>query len=351
MIPSLISTALLSFVAGPIEECDACSPLPNLELCAPHYTEELEGLSRWKQQLDSKDESERIEALEAVAALTSSHTNAPSPRVAELLALRVEDEVSAVRVRAIELLVESQHPPIALSTILKAIPSVKSEQEKLNKQLQDSTKGQSKKKVGGNSKEEMLASIEAMQKAIEEQQALVQEMIEVDSVFSALVKGLGRLPDDRAVSMLVKLHKGLKTGVASPHLFQAFLDIGSEDCVSRAITDFKNNEKRISDYEKSIKKKATERLPKAPRTWQGTKDAWERQAETRRQLQLEMMEQNLPKMTEDMQTKHELLSTFAVSRGLPSGPAWEAEPYKEWASWFRQNKALLPESAGTLVGS
>lgn len=77
----MITACLLAWLPA-FDACPQCR-LEGGEVkpCPPHAGEESDVLLRQGKHLRSKDESERLAALEAIAQLTSVHENAPSPRV------------------------------------------------------------------------------------------------------------------------------------------------------------------------------------------------------------------------------------------------------------------------------
>ncbi len=104
--------ALLSTLAlAAADVCEQCRVDPRRTvLCSTHLDEELTTLREERSVLArSKESSERLAALQRIAALTSTHSNAPSPNVARLLADGLHDESLMVRRRALALLMDGQH--------------------------------------------------------------------------------------------------------------------------------------------------------------------------------------------------------------------------------------------------
>lgn len=101
--------AALSLLSG--DPCAQCRVDPRRTvLCAAHLEEELATLREERSIMArSKDSTERIGALQRVAHLTATHTNAPSPNVARFLADGLYDDALPVRKRALELLLDGQH--------------------------------------------------------------------------------------------------------------------------------------------------------------------------------------------------------------------------------------------------
>jgi len=108
LFASLIALASILIDGSPCPECRV-DPRRTL-LCATHLDEEATSLREERSIMArSKDRDERIAALERVAALTQSHTNAPSPNVARFLADGLHDDSLTVRRRALALLLDGQH--------------------------------------------------------------------------------------------------------------------------------------------------------------------------------------------------------------------------------------------------
>lgn len=113
--------ALLSTLAlAAAEVCAQCRVDPRRTvLCATHLDEELTTLREERSVLArSKDSAERIAALQRIAALTATHSNAPSPNVARLLADGLHDESLTVRRRALALLLDGQHRDETIKGVL-----------------------------------------------------------------------------------------------------------------------------------------------------------------------------------------------------------------------------------------
>ncbi len=108
-ILAALAGAALTLLAG--EECSQCRAEPRRTvLCSTHLGEELVALREERSIMArSKERDERIGALERVAQLTDTHSNAPSPNVARFLADGLHDDALGVRRRALSLLIDGQH--------------------------------------------------------------------------------------------------------------------------------------------------------------------------------------------------------------------------------------------------
>lgn len=116
-VTSLIALASLLYDGSPCAECRV-DPR-RTTLCQSHLEEELTTLREQRSVMArSKERDERLAALDRVAALTQSHTNAPSPNVARFLADGLHDDSIAVRRRALALLLDGQHHDETIKGVL-----------------------------------------------------------------------------------------------------------------------------------------------------------------------------------------------------------------------------------------
>lgn len=132
MIPALfvLACALLR------DTCDGCSLTDEaVQLCAQHAAEETSAFAREKRRLESKDDAVKVAGLEALAALTNAHGNAPSERVVRRIASALKDKSYGVRKRATELLGRPQHALAALAALEKALATAEEELARSEKEL------------------------------------------------------------------------------------------------------------------------------------------------------------------------------------------------------------------------
>src|SRR5262249_29324300 len=105
-----------------LELCKDCTLSgASARLCPKHSAEETAACSREEKRLRSSEEAERIAAIEALAALTNSHENAPSERVVNRIATALGDKSYKVRERATSLLGRPQHALASLAALEKAL--------------------------------------------------------------------------------------------------------------------------------------------------------------------------------------------------------------------------------------
>ena len=116
------------------EECANCNVVvEKVVLCEAHLAEEHRVFREQRDNLTDRDEAARIAALEACAGTTHAHVNAPSERVALLLAKSLKDPSYAVRVRATQLMVSPQNAIVCLDELLRALPRVIKAEDVLRK--------------------------------------------------------------------------------------------------------------------------------------------------------------------------------------------------------------------------
>jgi len=344
--------------SGWTEECSVCVPLPEVELCGSHASEEASKLSELEGDFASEDEGRRIEALEAIASLTRSHTNAPSRRVAQCLARRLDEETPAVRKRAAELLADGQHPAIALDALLSSLKSAQREVEQVDRAFEAFRKKWAKltkqKKLGATpSMEEVKESMKTLAAMGDESQALKEEMFDTGTARDAMVTALGKLRDERATKALLDVHRKGVVPLGRVAINEALLEHGTRGTLKRIVGDFKDVEKAISRQRKELEKERRARLPKAPSNYktEAAKRGWEQRVEAEREQKLDSLAGGIEAKLASLRASHDRLLAFALSHGLPDGPAWSEKPYLPWTRWLDANADALPESLGRLPGT
>lgn len=124
----MLALTALTLFPWPVGDCPSCAFEPKQTvLCGVHRAEEQELLAKWKPKLKQASAAERIEALEAVAASTGEHANAPSPKVAEFLALGLADDDLDVRRRVLGMLLDGQHPESTVAALIEALAGAQRE--------------------------------------------------------------------------------------------------------------------------------------------------------------------------------------------------------------------------------
>jgi hypothetical protein len=126
--------ALVSSLAP--SDCAACAVRENKAvLCADHAREELIAVKRERLCFEkARTDAEKIAALEALAAITDTHANAPSPAIPKALAIGLGDSADQVRRKALSLLLTAQNADASLEVILKARRDLQTRLEKEHSQ-------------------------------------------------------------------------------------------------------------------------------------------------------------------------------------------------------------------------
>jgi hypothetical protein len=182
MLSPLLALALAAPArAGDCPDCKGDSRRPSL--CAPHLEAERSALrEQGSAYARASEPAERIAALEAVAALTREHDNAPSPLVARFLADGLKDESLFVRRRALGLLLEGQHRDETVRGVVEGW-----------KEAQKSWRVLDAKLVLSEAPSEPGKGSVAL---------TTEELAEVPRYVEAQIRALGALHDDRALTAL-----------------------------------------------------------------------------------------------------------------------------------------------------
>ena len=196
----MLAVLLLMVLARP-DRCEVCAVRDQVAvLCPPHAAEEREVLSRETKRLRSKDEAERLAALEAIAALTRAHENAPSSRVVTTLALGLRSATPAVRSRSAELLGPPQHATEAMRVLLDALGDVDREIAKAWKEALKAIE-----KMNGRDVTKMNAKqLKKLAKESGDAGGLLAGMLESQATKTVLVTRLAAFRDDRVVAAIVR---------------------------------------------------------------------------------------------------------------------------------------------------
>jgi hypothetical protein len=213
--------------------CDVCSLVnEDVRLCKAHVEAEHSTFVRVRKQLSSRDESQRIAGLEALANLTWNHANAPSERVARRIASALDDRSDGVRERAAELLGRPQHATIAMKALLRALPGVEKEYEKLDRE-RDQLQEKRARSAVRSTQEKIL------------DRKLAENDDEVEALLgyrSAIIEQLGGFPDDRVVAALGEQSFGLDTTVALGRL-------GNRQALRTALAGLRDRQRLIDELE------------------------------------------------------------------------------------------------------
>ena len=195
-------------VAAVGDDCEACAPA---KICRDHKAADQAELERLRDELESEDPDLREGALEKAAELTDSHANAPSKAVAQVLADALEDDLLRVRVVAIRLLCDGQHPEVSVKATVEVL---------------------------GYLKKNMWTLVETLMGPKHERGDVSQAM----AFLRATVVGAGNLRDDRIVRALIQILKAYPTEMRGEPVAmatsQSLLDLGTREAVAAVIEQF-----------------------------------------------------------------------------------------------------------------
>ncbi len=187
----MLATFVLTLAA--LDTCASCRmELQASFLCEPHAEAERAALARETRRLAAKEEAERLAALDALAALTEAHTNAPSERVAKRIAQALDDDSLAVRARAVERLGRPQHALVAVDALTEALEDA----WKLKREWGKEYKGLVERSTDklSDAKREKLGA---------ERAALGARIDDLNALHRQLVTRLAEFPDERALDAIL----------------------------------------------------------------------------------------------------------------------------------------------------
>jgi len=311
---------LVSFFVAVLLSLDTCSDCScvgrDVKLCVPHAALERSTLDREGQGMKAKHEAAAIASLEAIAALTQQHSNAPSAKVAETLAAALEHESWSVRQRAAELLGPPQHAEIGLEALVRALADTKQHFSRTAAELRALDT-----KLAGKLPDKRREVLDAERKACEERKVALAKWRRTLSARLAL------FPDDRAVdAILASTSRNL---VLNSDV--ALVRLGNKKAVRALQESFDNGDKNIADIEKELANRDAARGNR-PKT---LGEAMEGLVVARMQ-EARLLAQN------------ELMAAFA-ERGLSSpGPGAYTSA---WKKWIDQNLGAFPEHLPGVSGA
>jgi len=301
-----VISLLLWFTQG--GSCAGCSvDGAKVVLCGVHAADERTVLAREGVRVRSGDEAEALAAMDAIAALTLAHPDAPSPQVVETIAEGLSSTQSPkVRARAVELLGPPQHARASLDVLLPAFV-------------------QTDRDASGIIDEEMAADMrgylalldvtlglldgtgvpkadrQKFEKAKKEAKELRETLAKATpnlEVRSALLHRLAGFADDRVVGAILR-----STSALSFEGIDALLLLGNRPAIEHVL-------------------KVLKAWQEAPRT--GEEKLVERFETRCRRLQ-------------------EKLRDLAIRKGLVPCPDAGGTPYEAWMRWWRSNRSAFPE--------
>ncbi|MBI1851656.1 MAG: hypothetical protein HYR85_15050 [Planctomycetes bacterium] len=284
---SLVFSLVLAVIAA-LDQCPYCKPNA---LCPKHLEKEQAVLRDTKKALQSKVPAERSAALLEIASLNDEHVNAPSKRVAEVLALAVGDGPASVRQTAADLLAESRRPDVAFPALERALDDACS-QALINP---------TDVEQHGDSRTSNYSPEKA--KRAEEGRLLLV----------GLAGTVARLQDDRSVRILVDaFDRYSKVGINDTvaRLARHLTTLGTRKALEPIIQAIERNERRY---------------------WKAKEDG-----------------RPAPSSAAFVESLHGALTALAEAKKLEGAPEWKPDAAGRWRVWLKKNQASFPKSLGTL---
>lgn len=310
----MFTTVCLGFVLA-FDTCATCSlEGQDARLCDAHAAEERKVSVRESARLRAKDEAGRIAALDALAALTQPHENAPSAKVVSLIASALDDDSFAVREHATGLLTKPQNAESVLSALAQALSAA----EKQRKLLDDALR-----KARERLRQEHLPDARRTALAHEET-AAAENLGALMHWRTALLERLAAIPDDRAVAAICE-HTPRDLGVKGS---EVLVRIGSRAAMDAFVAGLKPWELELARLQKAIDEFAKD--PKAP---ENRKNSLGMTALEGERMMLEIS---------GRLTLGEVGVHFAKQQIAPPmtmGIGADAE----WSHWLQENLGLFPE--------
>lgn len=272
-----------------------CLECKETKLCKAHDAEEDAVLASVHEALRASAKEERIAALEEVAALTEAHRNAPSKKVAQVLARAMKDEDLDVQAAAARLLASTgQHPETAVRTLVDAVEDLRG----------------------------LLAGMPRVGRGRDDQDPLdaeQQEMREAAvNLATQVIEGLGRLPDDRSVAVLSDLLVQLPTRGGGDRLVtivaKALAHLEARDGIESIIQRMVQTEGRMGSRAGSGNE---------DRRGPGRGDGITREL-------------------------HDQLVVLSEGKSISEHPVFDEQCAGEWKEWFSANQRFFPARLGKI---
>jgi len=265
-------------------------------LCELHAAEERRVLTAERNRLKfATDEGDRIAALRQITHLTEQHAQAPSPKVAEALALGLADSSFAVRLEAVRALGTGQHPETALGALIAAAPGVA--------ELWTDVKLPPQAGKPDLSDPRQLKKLQA---ELGKREGGAEDLLQRQQYYEDLVTALTRFHDPRAEQAVLDM----QAGAVTLKVAQAVMDFDSRRSTARVVEWLATCEGRAA------------RDPN---------------------------DEDSQAFVAQMNAR---LRELARAHGLPAPPAAEGgeRASKLWRAWLREHASALPESAGPGAG-
>jgi hypothetical protein len=278
-----------------------------VKLCEPHAAAEQAAFTEEGRLLVSKHAVERMKALNALAALTEAHTNAPSARVAKRIASALDDGDMEVRTYALGLLCRPQHARASLDALVDALARTKREQDTLTADC-GSLWGRLLAKSSEKGRAELGVEFWA---CIERREALGRWRL-------ALLDRLATFPDDRAVEAILEhTHRNLLLGGD-----EALVQLGSRKAIRALIESFEGCDRNLDVARKKVE------------AWKAGYRGWRTHGSA-------LSEEALGNLHERYVRVREGLVTRFAEHGLIAPPAMADTAV--WCAWIEKNLDVFPE--------
>jgi hypothetical protein len=330
-------TAFVPFVG----ECGDCSWSDgDAVLCEQHEAQDDAALGSARRPLGRQgpySTESRIVAAQSLAKTTHEHANAPSRKVAELLAGAVDHPDLAVRV-AVILALQGQHPKIAAEGFVAAAL----EYVEVRKEFEAVALAPMKevRSPAETSKKELLKDLERVQRELAERIAAFEDLATHDAAYyAAVVAGLESVAPgddrDRSLGELIEV----QSYVEGVRIVEILLSSGSPASLRQAVRPFEHRSDGISELEKELKAKRKERPKKRPKSFKD-KAVWEERERARLDEEVADLEQRLSHPVAHLTEVQRLLQAHAEANDLPAVPD-DPTSDRLWTSWARRAGAVI----------
>jgi len=310
----MIATLCLGFVLA-FDKCATCAlEGKDAHLCDVHAAEERKVCAQAGPRLRVKAEAERIAALDALAALTPPHENAPSAKVVVLIASVLDDDSYAVREHATALLGKPQNADSVLSALADALAEAEKERKLCDGKLR-------------KARERLMPEhlLDAKREAlVKEERAAAAELDALMHWRAVILERLAAIPDDRAVAAICE-HTPRDLGVKGSEVL-AYL--GSRTAMDAFVAGLKPWERELTRLQQAIDEFAKD--PKAPENRKNSLGMTPLEGE-RMLLRLE-----------GLTTLSQVQVHFLKQQIVPPSAA-DIGADAEWSHWLQENQRLFPE--------
>jgi hypothetical protein len=305
----MLAALFVTVVLG-LDVCSTCASTGrDVKLCEPHAALERATLDREKSGLKSKEPAAAVAALDAIAALTAPHANAPSPKVAQTIATGLGHESATVRRRAAELLGPPQHADVALDALVRALADTQKQAARLRTEMKALDTQLATKQT--DKRRETLTA---------EHKSCVEETRQLSEWRRTLTARLAVFPDDRAVDAILDCTQRnlvLESDVA-------LVQLGNKKALRALKESIEKGDLNLADLEKELAAREAERKNK-PMT-----------------LGRALEERAVDQVRERLSSARRELAAAFAERKLTAPPP-EADS-ATWTTWIDANLAAFPDS-------